>query len=74
MKREENEHIKNVIRKRICNLHPENCEYCGGCHVLHLSRDGCHIEALNICCDEILRQANKIIRETRKEFGDPYFL
>lgn len=73
MDNEENIIIKDVIRERIRGLHPENCEYCGGYHVLILSRDGCHIDASNACCDEMLRQANKIIRETRKKYGDPYF-
>lgn len=26
----ENKKIKSVIRKRLVELHPENCEYCGG--------------------------------------------
>ena len=73
MTREDNNKICTIIRQRLKDLHPENCEYCGGYHELVLSRSGISIIALNMCCDEILRQANRIIRETRKECGDPYY-
>lgn len=70
---EENEKIKSVIRKRLVELHPENCEYCGGFHQMRLSRDGMTIVSSNGICSELLVRANKIIRDTRAENGDPYY-
>ena len=69
----ENEELKAAIRKRLADLHTEDCRYCGGYHELILSRDGMSIYAANVCCDEMMRQAHKIIRDVRKEYGDPYF-
>ena len=70
---EENNKLKDVIRERLRELRPENCEYCGGYHELFLSRDGMSISSTAKCCHDILREANKVIRETRKEFGGPAF-
>ena len=56
----ENEKIKSVIRKRLVELHPENCEYCGGFHQMRLSRDGMTIVSSNGICSELLVRANKI--------------
>lgn len=67
---EENEKLKVVIRKRLAELHPENCEYCGGFHQLHLLTDGLTIECSPYTCYDLLRRANAIVRETHEEFGD----
>ena len=69
----ENEELTKIIRERLANLHPENCEYCGGFHQLRIQKDGMTIVSSCGTCSEILRRAHEIIRETRKEYGDPYF-
>lgn len=70
---EEKEKIKSVIRKRLVELHPENCEYCGGFHQMRLSRDGMTIVSSSGICSELLVRANKIIWDTRAENDDSYY-
>lgn len=71
---EENEKIKATIRKRFKEeLQLENCDYCGGFHQLKLMRDGMTIKVSNGTCPELIRHANKIIRDTRIEYGDLYY-
>lgn len=72
---EENEKIKATIRKRFKEeLHPEDCEYCGGFHHLKLMKDGMNIETSKNTCSELTRRANEIIRDTRKKYNAPYYL
>ena len=73
MTKEDNEKVKGIIRKRLAELNTENCKYCGGFHQVRLLHDGMTIKTDDMCCNKMKEQANQIIRETRKEYGDLYF-
>ena len=72
MDREENERVKAEIRKRLKELHPENCKHCGGFHNIRLSYNGTTL-IFNGCCERMAIEANEVLRNTRKEMGDEYY-
>lgn len=60
---------RSEINRRIkLELHPDNCDYCGGSHDIRVSRGGFFIECSNNCCGELLRNANSIMNNVRKKY------
>lgn len=54
------------LRRRIQQLHPENCPYCGGYHVIRITRRG-YTMPQTPCCDDMLRE---VLRLEREVFGN----
>lgn len=60
--------FKLIVNKRIREeLHPDNCDYCGGIHSLRCIGTAIQCDAL--CCDDLVRNANRIMREEMKRYG-----
>jgi len=60
--------FKLIVNKRIREeLHPDNCDYCGGIHSIRCIGTGFQHDAL--CCDDLVRDAYRILREEMERYG-----
>lgn len=68
MTKEEFNNHRNHFLKRIDNeLTPENCPFCGGMHVVSISRHDAMPIFRNMCCNDMIREVHRIQREV---FGE----
>ena len=59
--------FKLIVNKRIREeLHPEDCVYCGGIHSLRCI--GTAIQCDSLCCKDLVRDANRIMREEMERY------
>ena len=59
------------LRRKIKQLHPEDCPFCGGYHEIRLTRTGQPV-ANTPCCDGMMREVLKLEREVfgcDRDFG-----
>lgn len=53
------------LRKRIEQLRPDDCPFCGGYHRIRVTRSG-HPVPQNSCCSDMMRE---VLRLERDAFG-----
>ena len=69
MTKEEYLAYREELAKRIRDeLHPDNCEYCGLPHSIHLLRWGTALDFDSSSCPDIKRRANLINNELLKKY------
>lgn len=55
---------RNTLVRRIqTELHPLDCDFCGGMHKLRISRSDGEPIFDNVCCDDMIREVLRIRRE-----------
>lgn len=70
MTREEMSHFVSDFRRKIKEMHPENCPFCGGCHQIRVRRTSGEPEFGPLCCDDMLRSVQKAKRELLMRFQE----